>query len=53
VWSLHGYHECLRRLGRDDEASIIERQLEVAAARADTPIRASCACRLEVADGCC
>lgn len=53
VWSLHGYHECLRRLGRDDEAIIIERQLEVAAARADTPIRASCACRLEVADGCC
>jgi tetratricopeptide (TPR) repeat protein len=46
VWSLHGYHECLTRLGRDAEAAIIGRQLEVAAARADTPIRASCACRM-------
>ena len=45
VWSLHGYHECLTRLGRDEEAVIIGAQLEVAAARADTPIRASCACR--------
>jgi tetratricopeptide (TPR) repeat protein len=23
VWSLHGYHECLQRLGRTDEAAII------------------------------
>jgi tetratricopeptide (TPR) repeat protein len=47
VWSLHGYHECLTRLGRDDEAVIIGRQLELASARADVPITASCACRLE------
>lgn len=47
VWSLHGYHECLTRLGRDAEAAIIARQLELAAARADVPIRASCACRLD------
>ena len=47
VWSLHGYHECLTRLGRDQEAAIIGRQLELAAARADVPIRASCACRLD------
>jgi tetratricopeptide (TPR) repeat protein len=54
VWSLHGYHECLRRLGRDAEATIIGRQLEVVKARADVPILASCACRLEVGvDGCC
>jgi hypothetical protein len=54
VWSLHGYHECLQRLGRDAEAVVIAKQLEPAAARADVPIRASCACRLEVeADGCC
>jgi trehalose-6-phosphatase len=54
VWSLHGYHECLRRLGRDAEAVIIGRQLELAAARADVPILASCACRLDVGDpGCC
>jgi tetratricopeptide (TPR) repeat protein len=52
VWSLHGYHECLQRLGRDGEAAIIGRQLDLANARADVPILASCACRLEV-DGCC
>lgn len=48
VWSLHGYHECLRRLGRTAEAAIIGQQLVLAAARADVPIAASCACRLEV-----
>ena len=48
VWSLHGYHECLQRLGRDAEAAIIGQQLEMAVARADVPIAASCACRLEV-----
>lgn len=53
VWSLHGYHECLRRLGRDAEALIIGRQLEVALARADVAVRASCACRLEVVHPCC
>jgi tetratricopeptide (TPR) repeat protein len=47
VWSLHGYHECLERLGRHDEARIIDQQLAVASARADVPVLASCACRLE------
>jgi tetratricopeptide (TPR) repeat protein len=53
VWSLHGYHECLRRLGRDAEAAIIGKQLEPALARADVTINASCACRLDVAEPCC
>lgn len=56
VWSLHGYHECLNLLGRNAEAAIIGRQLELARARADVPVVASCACRLDVAtggDGCC
>ncbi|MHA7651680.1 hypothetical protein ACX9NE_22190 [Mycobacterium sp. ML4] len=52
VWSLHGYHECLQRLGRKTEAVIIGQQLALAAARADVPIRASCACRLDVAPCC-
>lgn len=47
VWSLHGYHECLTRLGRDAEAAIIGKQRELASARADVPIGASCACRLQ------
>jgi tetratricopeptide (TPR) repeat protein len=46
VWSLHGYHECLQRLGRTDEAGIIGQQLALARARADVSIVASCACRL-------
>src|SRR5919112_1578640 len=49
VWSLHGYHECLTRLGKNDTARVIAQQLKLAAARADVPIRASCACRLPVA----
>ncbi|MGO9507336.1 MAG: tetratricopeptide repeat protein [Mycobacterium sp.] len=52
VWSLHGYHECLQRLGRGAEAAIIGQQLALASARADVPIRASCACRLD-ATPCC
>ncbi len=47
IWSLHGYHECLVKLGRTDEAKIIEQQLRFAAAMADTPVQASCFCRLE------
>ncbi len=48
VWSLHGYHECLVRLGRDGEARLVAQQLAVATARADVPVLASCACRLDV-----
>ena len=54
MWSLHGYHECLQKLGRTEEAVIIGRQLELAKARADVPILASCLCRLEVVtEDCC
>lgn len=46
VWSLHGYHECLERLGRDAEATIVKQRLDLAMARTDVPITASCFCRL-------
>ena len=49
VWSLHGYHECLERLGRDEEARILKQRRDLAMARADVPITASCFCRLESA----
>jgi tetratricopeptide (TPR) repeat protein len=45
VWSLHGYHECLTRLGKHGQAVIIQQQLQTALARADVPIGASCYCR--------
>jgi hypothetical protein len=46
VWSLHGYHECLTRLGNHDLAAMVKLRLDLALARADIPIQASCACRL-------
>ena len=46
VWSLHGYHECLLRLGKHELAGIIGQQLKIASAHADVPIRSSCYCRL-------
>lgn len=46
VWSLHGYHECLVRLGKFALADMIRQRLDLAAARADIPIRASCYCRM-------
>ena len=46
VWSLHGYHECLTRLGRHEQAGIIGQQLKIAAAHADVPVSSSCYCRI-------
>ncbi|ENH73482.1 hypothetical protein FOC1_g10008974 [Fusarium oxysporum f. sp. cubense race 1] len=47
VWALHGYHECLTRLGRTVESSLIKKQLTSAAAGADVRVNCSCFCRLE------
>jgi len=49
VWSLHGFHECLMRLGKHAEACIIKQRLDIAAAFADVPIRSSCFCRMRTA----
>ncbi len=48
VWSLHGYVECLKRQGKDEEAAIFAPLLTVALARTDVEIRASCCCRNKV-----
>ncbi|KAF2645432.1 TPR-like protein [Massarina eburnea CBS 473.64] len=45
VWALHGYHECLLKLGRTDEAKMIQLQLRIAQAVADVDVKASCYCR--------
>ena len=50
VWALQGYHECLTRLGRTDEAKIIEPQLQIALAVADIPVQSSCFCRLDTSE---
>ncbi|MFJ5775409.1 hypothetical protein [Streptomyces sp. NPDC093094] len=60
VWALHGFHECLVRLGKSGEAEIVAHQLKIATAVADVPVEASCFCRLDTAaavpgepGGCC
>lgn len=47
VWSLHGLYECYVSLGRAVEARLLKRQLDLAVAVADVPIKASCFCRVE------
>jgi len=45
VWSLHGLHECLTRRGDSVEAPLIKARLDLALARTEIPVRASCLCR--------
>jgi tetratricopeptide (TPR) repeat protein len=45
LWSLHGYVECLERLGESDLAWQMRSRLRLASARADMPVHASCFCR--------
>ncbi|MGI9435019.1 MAG: hypothetical protein ACR2Q4_09365 [Geminicoccaceae bacterium] len=46
LWSLHGLHECLKRRGETVEIRMIKQRLDLASARADVPITASCFCRM-------
>ena len=45
VWSLHGFHECLVRRGKQAEAVLVAPRLALALARTDVPIESSCLCR--------
>ena len=45
VWSLHGYYECLTRQGKTNEAELVKQRLDLALARSDVEITASCCCR--------
>ena len=47
LWSLHGLVECLEREGDLVQAKHMRARLNLAKARADVPIEASCACRLQ------
>lgn len=49
VWALHGFHECLQRSGKLAEAALIKPRLDLALARADVRIHASCYCRRHTA----
>ncbi|KAF2083993.1 TPR domain protein [Saccharata proteae CBS 121410] len=45
VWALQGLAECWTRLGRTEQASLLQPQLNLALSIADVPIRSSCFCR--------
>jgi tetratricopeptide (TPR) repeat protein len=47
LWSLHGLVECLEREGNPSEAKLARARLNLARARADVPVNASCACRMQ------
>jgi len=49
LWSLHGLHECLTRRGEAAEAALIKQRLDLAMARSEVPVKASCFCRMKVA----
>ena len=44
LWALRGLLDCLDRRGETAEAALIRQRVEFAAARADTPVAASCFC---------
>lgn len=50
VWALHGYHECLIKLGRTSEAGVVEQQLARAIEIADISVKSSCFCRSNTAN---
>ena len=45
IWALHGYHECLTRLGRLQEAASIKPRLDEMVRQSDVEIKSSCCCR--------
>ena len=50
IWSLHGLNECLTQRGEKVEAPFIKKQLDLALARSDVAIHASCYCRQPTVD---
>jgi len=45
VWALHGYRECLARLGDTEEAEEVGKRLYAASDSADVKVKSSCFCR--------
>jgi len=44
LWSLHGLHECLVQRGETVESILIKQQLDLARARSEVEVKASCYC---------
>ena len=47
IWSLTGYYESLIKLNKNEEAKIIEKELEVAKSNTQQSIKVSCFCRIK------
>ena len=45
IWALHGYYECLQRLGRHEQAEAVKPRLDALMLNADIEITSSCCCR--------
>jgi len=45
IWSLKGYHECLQKLGRMQEAEAVRARIEKLEKTSDVSIKFSCFCR--------
>lgn len=52
IWALKGLHDCLAAKGEEAEARLIKQRLDLAQARADVTVAASCACA-QAAMRCC
>ena len=53
VWSLHGYVACLQKLVKHEEVAAMQTRLDIALARADVEINASCFCAVGQDGHCC
>ena len=51
IWALHGYVECLKRLGLSEEFEVFQRKLALTTKNADISIDSSCYCRKNVFEG--
>jgi tetratricopeptide (TPR) repeat protein len=45
IWALHGYLECLKKMGLDDQVERFQGKLNKAVSMADIRIESSCCCR--------
>lgn len=52
VWSLKGLHDCLEARGDEAERPMIRQQLDIALARADAVVAASCFCAQAAMESC-
>ncbi|WP_163850575.1 hypothetical protein [Pseudooceanicola aestuarii] len=53
VWALKGLHDCLEARGEASERPLIRQRLDLALARADVEVAASCFCAQAAMRGCC